>query len=230
MQYPITLATATCHPRNNGRVLPMWIINLLSIAANSSSIPDTVPGITTRAQFSNVPNSLHINVKANVSVALPTSPPSTPQTADIKFIVGKYVPGAAISANICSIDPKAYSAVFAAAIHAIMVDRSIAKISKGRCDTHNQMARLSTIPKNTPGKSGTPQNTKASTRRMLLYQAKLLRSAEITARGPRIIGRSCAEALLSLTRIPSKAVAPLNQSKIHLPHLARRSPEASLSN
>src|SRR6516162_10185205 len=95
MQYPMTAATVTCHARNRGSRVPRCSANLSSFANSSSRTPRAVPGITMRAQFSNLPNSLHTSERANVSVALPTNPPSTPHTASVKLMVGKIFLGAA---------------------------------------------------------------------------------------------------------------------------------------
>jgi hypothetical protein len=100
---PNEAATVTCHARNRGSMLPICTGSLSSFVYSSSRTPRAVPGITMRAQFSNAPNSLHTTERANVSVVLPTNPPSTPLTAPIKLITGKakLLPGAAISFNIC---------------------------------------------------------------------------------------------------------------------------------
>jgi hypothetical protein len=93
--------TVTCHARNRGSALPICTGSLSSFANSSSRTPRAVPGMTTRAQFSNAPNSLHISERPNVNVALPTRPPRTPETANIKFMAGKVVPPGAISTSIC---------------------------------------------------------------------------------------------------------------------------------
>jgi hypothetical protein len=163
---------------------------------SSSRTPKAVPGMTTRAHFSNLPNSLHRSERPNVSVVLPTNPPSTPQTATKKLMVRGF-PGAAISSNILSKYSKAYCAVFAAAIQARTVKTSIAAVPKLRRDTHNQMARASTVPKNNPGRTGTSQITNRGVQRIPSCHAKLLRMAETIASAARIIARFDADALLS---------------------------------
>jgi hypothetical protein len=74
-----------------------------------------------------------------------------------------------------------------------------------RCrDTHNQIARLRTVPKNIPGRCGF-KKTKGGA-----IQAKLLRIAETIASAARIIARLDADALLSLI-----SAAPTKRIEMH---------------
>src|SRR5262249_547961 len=82
-----------------------------------------------------------------------------------------------------------------AANHARTVASSITAIVKIRRDTHNQIARASTVPKNTPGRSGTSQTATRGVHRIPSCPAKLLRIAETTASAARIIARLSANAL-----------------------------------